>query len=52
MAGIIITMLALLAMFAVCGGMLLMLMYFISFIEILRESIRVVKLLDRVFKGR
>ena len=49
MTGIIITLLALLAMFMVCGGMLLMLVYFIGLVEILIHNVRVIKMLDRLF---
>ena len=50
MTGIIITLLALLAMFLICGGMLLMLVYFIGLVEILRKGNKVIKLLDRMFE--
>ena len=50
MTGIIITILALLGMFVICGGMLLMLIYFIGLVEILIHNVRVIKMLDRLFK--
>ena len=52
MTRIIITLLALLGMFVICGGMLLILVYFIGLIEVLMYSVRVIKMLDRLFNAR
>lgn len=45
------TILAIMAMFIVCMAMILMLVYFISLIEIFAGEVKLIKMLDRVFKG-